>query len=86
MKIEDAEWDDDVRKGRNASKSVAALRLLVPGDIKRIVHDDLYCGYSHGKACTLSQEIGRLRRKGWHLEYYHEAEHVLVVRRLRGSK
>ena len=69
------------RRGRGLSQSVVAVRNLKVGECKRINHDDLKCG-TVSTNCSLRNEINRLRRSGWELEYYHEQQGVLVVRRL----
>tara|TARA_R100000049_G_C1923658_1_gene68446 strand:+ start:615 stop:974 length:360 start_codon:yes stop_codon:yes gene_type:complete len=77
------------RRGRGLSQSVIAVRNLKVGECKRIKHDDLKCGKVSTKngettssCCSLRNEINKLRRGGWDLEYYHEQQGVLVVRRL----
>jgi len=77
------------RRGRGLSQSVVAVRNLKVGECKRINHDDLKCGRVNGRngqskysCCSLRNEINRLRRGGFDLEYYHEQQGVLVVRRL----
>ena len=80
MKAENTKWQPKgQRRGRMASKSALAIRALLIGDVKRIIHDDVMCKHS---ACSLPQEIRRLRKQGWNLEYYHEKVGVLVIRRL----
>lgn len=87
MSTENVEWKPIIGSGgRIPSESSKSLRNLKIGDIKRITHDDVSCNIRskgpYGPHCSLGQEIGRLRKLGWHLEYYHEKAHVLVIRRL----
>lgn len=80
--VENAKWEKKENSGgRKLSESVNALRQLQVGEVKRIIHDDIKCD----RTCSLGAAICRLNnsRGGWELEYYHEAKHVLVVRRLK---
>jgi len=77
VRIEDAEWNP-YKYGRAQSKSVAFLRSLKPGDVKRIYHPDLQCNKTDG-TCSLTQAITRLRKEGWKIKAYHEAPHILIV-------
>ena len=84
MKIEDTEWKPPPRhKRKYPFKEV--LENLKVGDIKRVFHEEATCKMKKSKSyCSLSKIICRLRReKEWKLEYYHEKEHVLVVRRIK---
>lgn len=86
MKVEDAKWEPPYNyehHGRTGSKSTQAAHHLKVGDVKRIFHDDLCCTV---KTCSLSQVFIRLRRKGKTFLYYHEAPHVLVVKRLEDKE
>ena len=87
-RMEDAEWNPPVPK--LGSESTFLLRSLKVGEVKRIVHDDLKCILSptgNVKSCSLLDRIKHLRdRKWWGIEYYHEAPHILVVRRLKNRK
>lgn len=86
MKIENAVWAPKrAGTGRNPSPSTTAVRALKVGDVKRITHEELHCKLEHYKAnCSLGTAIINLRHQlGWELEYYHEAEHILVVRRTK---
>ena len=88
MRVEDAVWEP-LRKpsrGNNPSESTLAVRTLQVGDVKRIVHDDVVCERARegrGGRCSLSAAICRLRKQGWEIEYYHEAPHIMVVRRTK---
>jgi len=86
VKSESANWNPiRPRRGKSLSASVAALRSMVPGDVLRIYHPDVYCKQSN---CTVSREVIKKRKQGWKLETYHEAQYIIVVRRLesRGEK
>ncbi len=85
--MEDAKWNPRVRgtQGGKPSQCVELLRTVRPGEIKRIVHDDVQCLFSQNGTChcTLYQEVKRLRRCGWKIHQYHEADHLMVVKRLK---
>lgn len=52
--------------------------------MKETALDDVACtvfkGIQH-PTCSLSQEIYRLRKGGWKIDFYHEKQYVLVVKR-----
>lgn len=83
--IEDAEWKpiNELRQaGVRASLSIVNLRAIQPGETKRISHDDLACqGDSY--RCSLYRGLLKLRQQGRTLECYHEAPHIMIVRRLK---
>jgi len=81
VKIEDTEWKPPRGKGRVVSNSVRGLRGIKPGETKRIYHPDIVCNPSE-KSCHLQHELHKLRKtQGWEVESYHEAPHIMVVRR-----
>ena len=89
-KVEICEWTPPPKVVHSGlSKSAIALMAMKPGETKRIVHGELKCGpNTHkgkkvGRACSLQPTIYKLRKQGWGLEYYHEKDHVMVVRRLK---
>ena len=88
MKVEDAVLVPHGKRG-SPKESTVVLRALKVGDVKRIEHPDVACatvlyGTRIGQgSCSLAQEISRLRKKGWELDYYHEQQYVLVVRRVK---
>lgn len=78
------EWSPPTGKGRRAGRDSSSLLLgkIEVGEVRRIYHDD--CGCSHspdGWRCSLVAKISVLRSAGFNLEYYHEDEHIIVVRR-----
>jgi hypothetical protein len=82
VKVEDAEWNMPKGRGGRMSDSTRALRDLKVGECKRITHDDVGCLTANGhRNCSLAIEIKRLRASGWTIEYYHECDKVMVVRR-----
>ena len=88
MRVEDAVWEPwrKPSRGSKPSESTLALRALQVGDVKRIVHDDVACNprrEGRDGHCSLSDSICRLRKQGWEIEYYHEAPHIMVVRRTK---
>ena len=87
MNSEDTEWKPPRHKGRSASDSLKALTSLQAGEVKRIFHDDLKCTHgnngSKGYRCSVSSALARLRKQGMVLESYHEAPHIVVIRRLK---
>ncbi len=92
FKTETVEWNPPKVVHSGLSKSALAITNLQPGDSKRIVHGDLKCQIKpytrngktiSGRTCSLQPTIYKLRKKGWELEYYHEADHIMVIRRLK---
>ncbi|KKL91652.1 hypothetical protein LCGC14_1892610 [marine sediment metagenome] len=85
--IEDAEWKPPrhSRGGHPAAESTQSLRGVKVGETKRIRHPDVHCAFvSKGQgSCSLYQQVKKLRVQGWEIQAYHEADHVLVVRRVR---
>ena len=88
---ETVEWKPVKVVHSGLSESAKVILSLKPGDVKRIVHGDLKCEiktYPKGgrmmsaRACSLQPTIYKMRKQGWKLEYYHEADHVMVIRRL----
>ena len=85
MKIDDAMWEPKGRRGAT-SNTARALTDMMPGEVKRIYHDDLTCHYGKRQAdrrCTISGILHQLRKQGWEIEYYHEAQYIAVVRRVK---
>ena len=85
MKIEEATWEPKGHHGVT-SNTARALTDMMPGEVKRIHHDDLMCHYSKrgtGTSCTISGILYQLRKQGWEIEYYHEAQYLAVVRRVK---
>jgi len=89
MKVKNAHWEPEKfkQRGNHPSASTTAIENLEVGDIKRIVHDDLQCNYCTKEKnihhCSLVHKIHIMRKLGWQLEYYHEKQYVLVVRRTK---
>lgn len=79
-RMEDAVWDAKSRR-RHVSASTLLLHQMVVGQVKRIYHTDVQC-VGNGGDCSLTGAIGRLRKRGWRCETYHEGLHIVVVRRL----
>ena len=75
------------KQGRPKSQSRILLESLQVGDCKRIIHYDVVCRACDGvppNPCSLTQSVIRQRHSlGWVLEYYHEANHIMVIRRLK---
>jgi hypothetical protein len=79
-KIEDAPWNPKHR-GQDKSQSVLLLESLLPGDTKRLFHDDATC---NGNQCGLSAAVHRLRKESdWQIQTYHEEPHIMIVRRAK---
>lgn len=79
-----AEWNPPMRKTRrgNRDSSSSLLGQVKVGEVRRIYHDDCKCLHSSdGWRCSLLAKISAFRSVGIYLEHYHEAEHVIVVRR-----
>ncbi len=88
MKTEAAEWSP--HGGRAVlSDSCRALRGMTEGQVLRLYHDDLHCtrtGHSPAGYCGTNAELKRLRQRGWEIDAYHEAPHIMVVRcRTKGA-
>ena len=88
FKVEECEWHPVKIPHSRMSKSALALQGLKVGEVKRIVHPELICKvktYSgnRGRACSLQPTIYKLRKGGWELDFYHEADHIIVVRRTK---
>jgi hypothetical protein len=72
-------------RGKTPSKSTLILRNMKPGDAIRIRHDDVNCTVGQADvnpSCTLGMAIAGMNKKGREYQYYHEGNHVAVVRRL----
>ena len=91
-KVETVEWNPPKVIHSGLSKSTLALMNMKVGETKRIVHGELKCQIKSyekngktvsGRVCSLQPTIYRLRKKGWELEYYHESDHIMVIRRLQ---
>lgn len=91
-KIEDATFDPPLvlsdGRGSRPSGSFTLLRSMKVGEVKRIVHEDLLCrvdshpNHSNTYSCSLISCINRQHRlKSWSTDQYHEAQHILIVRR-----
>lgn len=92
FKIESYEWNPPKLIHAGVSKSTQAIRGLKIGETKRIMHGDLMCKMKfyntkgkvvHSRACSLQTEITKMRKQGFELEHYHEADHILVIRRIK---
>jgi len=69
------------------SKTRMSVIDMKIGDVKRILHDDLVCVMKHGRNkqlnCSLIGIISAISKKYQRkFEYYHEKEHIAIVRRL----
>lgn len=94
FKVEKCEWHPNTLIHNGLSKSAREIRNLQVGETKRIYHPDIKCNiktgirkgqrkghnYSH---CNLQIEIYKMRRQGKEIQYYHEADHIIVVRRIK---
>lgn len=88
-KLEDTEWNPPKPGGtspkwRRVSQSTLLLRSLKPGEVKRLIHEDVRCQRRAGFLdCSLHQEMKRLRKvEGWEIHYYHIEPHEMVVTRI----
>ena len=89
---EPCEWSPPIssRPSHLVSKSILELRDLKAGETKKIVHPDVSCHIREvngqtttTRACSLLPQLTKLRKEGWIVEQYHEADHIIVVRRLQ---
>lgn len=89
FKVETCEWNPPPLYRTPNKKSTQAIKDMNVGDVKRIVHPEVKCSIKTFKSgdtirsCTLSSILTKQRKLGWEIEYYHEADHVAVVRRLK---
>ena len=95
FKVEEYEWNP-VKFARHVgvgrSKSSQTIIDMKVGEIKKITHPDVICKTRHyttnnkkqsRRSCSLLSVITKLRKeKHWQIEQYHEADHIIVVRRL----
>jgi hypothetical protein len=70
---------------REEYDSVEILKKTKPGMVLRINHPDVNChsDFAGNRTCGLKAELTRLRKQGWEIESYHEADHIIVVRRTK---
>ena len=86
MKVEAVEWNPTQKRTQyNESATCKELKAMQVGECKRFEHGDIMC--THGTKekhpnFTLINKICLLRKRGWQLECYHEAQYVAVIRRL----
>ena len=86
---EPAVWDNTTKKksrGKACSKSTQMIKDMLPGEVKRINHEDVNCTVcqeDEKPACTLGMAIAGLNKQpGIKYEYYHEKNKVAVVKRI----
>ncbi len=74
-------------RGRKASASTKAIKTMEAGQSVRISHPDVACTVGLAlprQGCTLTMTVWNLQKKypDRKYEYYHEANQVLVIRRI----
>ena len=71
------------RQSARLSESAKVIRNLKVGDCIKLTHGDVKCE-QNGQQCSLKSEISRLREdEGWGIDYYHEFDHIMVIRRTK---
>ena len=80
-RVEVTEWDPRPhRHGKQAASSNLLAKAMEVGQVLRLYHPDVQCT-GDSKKCSVRGFLVRQRKQGRRYVSYHEARHIMVIRR-----